>query len=249
LDELVAWTVAQGWQGLECLSGIPGLVGSTPVQNVGAYGQEVADTLVEVEVFDRERGERRTISRAECGFAYRDSALKREPAGTWSRGHLLAAPRRAGLHPLPELQRALGGGEERDLAKVREVVLRLRRAKSMVLGDASDPNRRSAGSFFTNPIVGAAVAEEVARRSGEATMPRWPQPDGRVKLPPLAHRALRHRQGAARGHVGVSSAHALALVAPRRRDDARAAGAGRARRRGGRAALRRPARARARHAG
>jgi len=213
-DELVAWTVAQGWQGLECLSGIPGLVGSTPVQNVGAYGQEVADTLVEVEVFDRERGERRTISRAECGFAYRDSALKRE-AGRYVVSAATFSLRRGAPASIryAELQRALGGGEERDLAKVREVVLRLRRAKSMVLGDASDPNRRSAGSFFTNPIVGAAVAEEVARRSGEATMPRWPQPDGRVKL---AAGWLIERSGIAKGlregHVGVSSAHALALV-------------------------------------
>ncbi|HEY3451390.1 MAG TPA: UDP-N-acetylmuramate dehydrogenase [Myxococcales bacterium] len=212
-DELVGWTVAQGWQGLECLSGIPGLVGSTPVQNVGAYGQEVADTIVEVEAYDRERGERRLLARAECGFGYRDSSLKRAggrfvvSAVTFALRPGAPAPIRYG-----ELQRTLGVAEERDLARVREVVLQLRRGKSMV-HDASDPNRRSAGSFFTNPIVEASVADEVARRSGEASMPRWPQPDGRAKL---AAGWLIERAGIVKGlregHVGVSSAHALALV-------------------------------------
>ncbi|MGC4120279.1 MAG: UDP-N-acetylmuramate dehydrogenase [Myxococcales bacterium] len=212
-DELVAWTVESGWQGLECLAGIPGLVGSTPVQNVGAYGQEVADTLVEVEVFDRERGERRTMPRAECGFAYRDSALKRA-AGRFIVSAVTFALRPNAAAPIryAELQKALGGSEERDVAKVREVVLRLRRSKSMVV-DPSDPNRRSAGSFFTNPIVAAEVADDVARRSGEGTMPRWAQPDGRVKL---AAGWLIERAGIAKGlrmgNVGVSSAHALALV-------------------------------------
>lgn len=212
-DDLVAWTVAQGWQGLECLSGIPGLVGSTPVQNVGAYGQEVADTVAEVEVCDRERCARQALSRAECGFGYRDSMLKRSP------GRFVVTAVTFALRPgapasvrYAELQRALGGSEERDLAKVRDVVLRLRRSKSMVV-DVGDPNRRSAGSFFVNPVVPAAVADEVFRRSGEATMPRWPLPDGRVKLAAgwLIERAG-IQKGLRDGHVGVSSAHALALV-------------------------------------
>lgn len=212
-DDLVAWTVAQGWQGLECLAGIPGLVGSTPVQNVGAYGQEVAETIAEVEVFDRERLVRQVLSRADCGFGYRDSALKRAPkrfvvtAVTFALRPGASAPIR-----YAELQRALGGGEERDLARVRDAVLRLRRSKSMVV-DPSDPDRRSAGSFFVNPIVPAAVADEAFRRSGEASMPRWPQPDGRVKLAAgwLIERAG-IQKGLRDGHVGVSSAHALALV-------------------------------------
>ena len=219
-DELVASTVANGWQGLECLSGIPGLVGATPVQNVGAYGQDVSETIVAVGVVDRQTRRTRALTPAECRFAYRDSALKREPARfvvTWVCFEL-----RPGGPPAlkyAELQRVFAGRAAPSLTEVREAVLVLRRAKSMVL-DPFDPNRRSAGSFFTNPVVAPEVADEVVRRALErglaasaAAVPRWPDEGGRVKL---AAGWLIEKSGIAKGlrhgHVGVSSAHALALV-------------------------------------
>ncbi|MFO0712636.1 MAG: UDP-N-acetylmuramate dehydrogenase [Sandaracinus sp.] len=219
-DDFVATTVQHGWQGLECLSGIPGLVGSTPVQNVGAYGQDVSETIVAVGVLDRATRLPRTLSPEECQFAYRDSALKREPSRyvvTWVCFEL-----RPGAPPAlkyAELQRALSPRESPTLAEVRDTVIALRKKKSMVL-DPLDPNRRSAGSFFTNPIVSAALADEVVRRALErgvvqraAEVPRWPEKDGRVKL---AAGWLIEKSGIAKGlrqgQVGVSSAHALALV-------------------------------------
>lgn len=219
-DAFVATTVQRGWQGLECLSGIPGLVGATPVQNVGAYGQEVADTIAAVGVVDTRTRRSRTLRPDECGFAYRDSALKRDPSRfvvTWVTFEL-----RVGAPPAlryAELQKALASTPSPTLAATRETVIALRRKKSMVL-DTSDPNRRSAGSFFTNPIVSAAVADEVVRRAlaaglarDAAEVPRWPEKDGRVKL---AAGWLIERAGITKGlrdgNVGVSSAHALALV-------------------------------------
>jgi UDP-N-acetylmuramate dehydrogenase len=214
-DDVVAWAVAEGWQGLECLSGIPGLAGATVVQNVGAYGQDVSETVAAVEVIDCETLEPRTLSPAECAFGYRDSVLKRSPgrflvtAVTFRlQPNGLATPRYA------ELARVLGG-QVAGLGPTREAVLALRRSKSMVF-DAHDVNRRSVGSFFTNPVVEAAVASDVVRRAtalGLSTVPRWPQPDGRVKL--AAGWLVEHagvERGLRRGAVGVSSAHALALV-------------------------------------
>lgn len=210
-DELVAETVARGLAGLECLSGIPGLVGATPIQNVGAYGQEVSDTIVAVRVCDPSGGRQWWIEAADCAFSYRDSAFKSGDL----RDLVIVAVRfalRPGGAPAirhAELERALGHGS-RTLATVRQTVLALRRAKSMVIA-ADDPNRRSAGSFFTNPIVPAAFAERLA--ATHPTMPRWPQPDGRVKL--AAGWLIEQSgicKGLRRGPVGVSSRHALALV-------------------------------------
>jgi UDP-N-acetylmuramate dehydrogenase len=214
-DDLVAWTVGEGWQGLECLSGIPGLVGATPIQNVGAYGQEVSETVTAVEAWDLRRGEQVTLSAADCAFGYRDSALKRSA----ERFVVLKVTftLRAGAVPslrYGELSRALAD-EAPTLARVREAVLGLRRSKSMVY-DPLDPNRRSAGSFFMNPVVDAATAALVAQRAlaqGLGAAPAWPQADGRVKLAAgwLIERAGLSR-GLRRGAVGLSSAHALALV-------------------------------------
>lgn len=219
-DELVALTVERGWQGLECLSGIPGRVGATPIQNVGAYGQEVADTVVAVGVIDRKDRRPRTLGPTELAFGYRDSALKRAPERyvvTWVRFELRVGGRVQIRYA--ELARALTDRAQPSLDEVRRAVLSLRRAKSMVL-DPRDPNRRSAGSFFMNPIVAPDVAENVVARaiaSGIASapddVPRWMQPDGRVKL---AAAWLIERAGFAKGtrigNVGLSSAHALALV-------------------------------------
>lgn len=208
-DGLVERTVREGWQGLECLSGIPGLVGATPVQNVGAYGQEVADTLTSVEVFDTVTGTVRTLQHADCGFSYRDSVLKRTGRSVVLRVRFRL--QRGGLPALRhgELSTALGGAPT-DLGQVRESVLCLRRSKSMVL-DAADPNRRSVGSFFTNPIVEASVAARVREQWPKA--PAWPQADGRVKL--AAGWLIENAgiaKGTTRGAVGVSTRHALALV-------------------------------------
>jgi UDP-N-acetylmuramate dehydrogenase len=217
-DALVAEAVGRGLGGLECLSGIPGLVGATPIQNVGAYGQEVAETIRAVRVLERGAWKTRDLSPAECGFGYRDSAFKRDPA----RFVVLAVTfgLRSGAAPTlryRELAEHLAKEPHPGLADARAAVLALRARKSMVIA-AGDPNRRSVGSFFTNPILDARQADAVAARAvadgaGGGSMPRWPAPDGRVKLSAgwLIERAG-IAKGLRRGPVGVSSAHALALV-------------------------------------
>jgi len=222
-DALVAFAVERGWAGLECLSGIPGLVGATPIQNVGAYGQEVSDTLVSVRALDCATGRSVTLPARECGFAYRDSRFK---SGEPGRFVVLAvtyrlAPGGAPTARYADLERHLAGrGRAPTLAEVRAAVLAIRRAKSMVL-DPDDENRRSCGSFFTNPVVTPAAADRVAALAGDPAMPRWPQPDGRVKLSAawLIERAG-FRRGCTDGPVGLSTRHALALVT---RDGARTA--------------------------
>jgi len=218
-DALVERTVAAAWAGLQCLSGIPGRVGATPVQTVGAYGQEVSETLRSVRVFDRETLELRTLDASECELAYRDSMFKRDP----ERFVVLAVtfalvPEGAPTVRYAELERVLGPAG-RDLSTVRDTVLALRRAKSMVL-DPDDPNRRSAGSFFTNPIVDRERADALVERAVREGLvptpdqvPRWPMGPEKTKL---AAGWLIERAGIAkglrRGRVGISSKHALALV-------------------------------------
>jgi UDP-N-acetylmuramate dehydrogenase len=207
-DELVAFTVDAGLAGVEALSGIPGSTGATPVQNVGAYGQEVAQTITAVRVWDRAEKTEQVLAPAECGFAYRDSRLKREA------GRYVVLDVTFELRPGPlsmpvgyaELARTLGVevGQPAPLAEVREAVLGLRRGKGMVL-DAGDPDSRSAGSFFTNPIVPASPAVE--------DCPSWPAGDGLVKL--SAAWLVQHAgfgRGTRDGHVGTSSKHSLALT-------------------------------------
>src|SRR5499427_3223615 len=185
-DEFVGMTVSAGWAGLECLSGIPGLVGATPIQNVGAYGQDVRDTFTRLRAFDRRTGQIVTLSPAECELSYRDSVFKsREPERyiVLDVGYRLV-PGGAPLVRYAELVQDLArrGIRAPSLAEVRRSVLDIRRAKSMVL-PADDENGRSCGSFFVNPIVPSAEAERIeARAGGQASMPRWSEPDGRVKL-------------------------------------------------------------------
>lgn len=209
-DGLVSRCVARGLAGVECLAGIPGRVGATPIQNVGAYGQEVAETIRSVRVLDRATLEVATLAPEECAFAYRDSFFRRNP----ERYVVLAvtfelSPGGAATIRHAELARSLG--EAPTLERVRDAVVALRRQKSMVI-DPSDENRRSAGSFFTNPIVDRAVAERIAIAS-PVPVPRWPAGDGRVKLAAgwLVEQAGMGK-GTRRGAVGISSAHALALV-------------------------------------
>lgn len=212
-DGLVAEAVARGLAGLECLSGIPGLAGATPIQNVGAYGQEVADTIRTVRVLDRATLQVRELDAIACAFGYRDSRFKREPAAFIVLGVTFALrPGGAPAVRYPELAAALAATAAPTLADVRAAVLALRARKSMVLR-ADDPNRRSAGSFFTNPIVDTATADQVARRADSAQMPRFAAGPGRVKLSAgwLIEQAG-FTKGTRRGAVGISTAHALALV-------------------------------------
>jgi UDP-N-acetylmuramate dehydrogenase len=222
-DGLVAAAVDQGWAGVECLSGIPGLVGATPIQNVGAYGQEVGETVSRVEALDLGTGRVERLTSAQCGFAYRDSRFKSADKGRFIVLRVTYALRPGGPPAVryAELARSL---EERglgapSLAEVREAVIGLRRRKSMVL-DPEDPNARSVGSFFMNPIVPAAVADEletVLRRDGILRdgehPPRFPAGGGRVKLSAawLIERAGLAK-GYQRGNVGLSSRHTLAIV-------------------------------------
>ncbi len=216
-DDLVRRAVAQGWAGFECLAGIPGLVGATPIQNVGAYGQEVSDTVTEVRALDTREGAIVTLAGRDCGFAYRDSRFKSGEPGRWVVLSVSYRLRPGGPPTLryADVEKHLAGRGlvTPTLADVRESVLAIRRAKSMVLDDPRDPNRRSCGSFFTNPIVAAAELGEIERRVGDPAMPRWPQPDGRVKL---SAAWLIERAGFKRGHrhgtVGLSTRHALAIV-------------------------------------
>ena len=218
-DEFVAWTVRHGLAGLECLSGIPGRVGAAPIQNIGAYGQEIAEFVETVHAVDLTTGGARDLDAAECGFGYRDSRFK----GEWDGRYLvvgLTLRLRPGGEPTvayAELERRLTeSGSPRTVAAVRDTVLEIRRGKSMVI-DPDDPNRRSAGSFFTNPVVDGTTLEQVLDRARladpHAEVPRWEIAPGRTKI---AAAWLIERSGFAKGHVhgraGLSSRHVLALV-------------------------------------
>jgi UDP-N-acetylmuramate dehydrogenase len=223
-DTLVQGAVERGWTGVECLSGIPGTVGGTPIQNVGAYGQEIAETLVSVVCLDRETLERRTFTARDCAFGYRDSRFKRGDRERYVVFEVTLRLERdqAPRIRYPELERAVAGlgglepvapGEAVRL--VRQAVLALRRSKSMVL-DPADPNTRSAGSFFTNPVLSPAVFAELEQRW--KGIPSFPA-DGGVKVPAawLVEQAGfpkgYHRGGSGLGPgAGISTRHALALV-------------------------------------
>ena len=215
-DGLVEQCVADGLAGVECLSGIPGSVGATPIQNVGAYGQDVSETITRVRVLDRRSGEVAPMSPEECGFTYRSSVFKRDP-GHWvvlAVSFALRESERSGPIEYAELARALGieVGETAPLADVREAVLALRRGKGMVV-DPDDPDSVSAGSFFTNPILDADAFARLEQRAPER-VPRWPEPDGRIKT--SAAWLIQHA-GFARGHgdpetIAISSKHTLALT-------------------------------------
>ena len=222
-DPLVERAVSAGWAGLECLSGIPGLVGATPMQNVGAYGQDVSETVTRVRALDLTAGRVVDLSAEDCRFGYRDSRFKREDRGRYV---ILAVSYRLRAGGAPsvryaDLERHLAaqGIAAPSLADARRAVIDVRRRKSMVI-DPEDPNRRSVGSFFTNPVVPAAEAERIeasARRDGTLAaaekMPAYAAPGGAVKLSAawLIERAGLHR-GYRRGHAGISTNHTLAIV-------------------------------------
>lgn len=232
-DDVVAYAVEHELVGVEALSGIPGSTGATPVQNVGAYGQEVAQTVAQVRVWDRGRERVRTLPYVTLAFGYRTSLLKRslradpqDPAAPWGptpRYVVLDVTFQLRLGALgapvvyPELARALdvGVGERAPLADVRAAVLALRARKGMVL-DAADHDTWSAGSFFTNPVVAAAAAGTLP-----ADAPRWPLEDGSVKTSAawlIEHAGFGKGYGAP-GPASLSTKHTLALT---NRGDARA---------------------------
>lgn len=206
-DEFVAAMVAEGRRGIEALAGIPGSVGATPIQNVGAYGQEVAESIAGMRVLDRASGEITTWPAERAWFGYRDSRFKRNPAD-----HVVLAV----AFDLPvgssapiryaELARTLGVqvGESVPVADVRAAVLDLRRGKGMVL-DPADADTRSVGSFFTNPFV-----DQVPEGA-----PGWPQPDGRHKTSAawlIEHAGIHKGFRLPGSDVAVSSKHTLALT-------------------------------------
>ncbi|MDP3274741.1 MAG: UDP-N-acetylmuramate dehydrogenase [Deltaproteobacteria bacterium] len=222
-DDFVARCVARGWAGIECLSGIPGSVGATPIQNVGAYGQEVSQRITELRVWSPSEQIIKQIDASACEFAYRDSALKR---GVLAGCIVLSVTFELTRDGAPtvryaELAQALAarGLSEPTLADVRALVISLRQSKSMVIRE-DDPNRRSVGSFFTNPIVSPEKAAQVSMRAlsrGLATterpMPQWLAAQEQVKL---SAAWLIERAGCARGErvgsMGLSSKHTLAIV-------------------------------------
>jgi len=211
-DALVAACVARDLAGLECLAGIPGRVGATPIQNVGAYGQEVAAVIEQVTVLDRRDLTTVVLTGAECGFGYRDSRFKRADAGRFVVLEVAfrLAPGGAPRLAYPELIAALSSATP-SLAQVRDAVLALRARKGMVL-DAADPDTRSCGSFFMNPVVDAATHAALRDDAG-APAPAFAAGAGQVKVPAawLIERAG-FAKGTARGAVGLSTKHPLALV-------------------------------------
>lgn len=217
-DDVVSYTIDQEWAGLEALSGIPGLVGATPIQNVGAYGQEVSQTLARVRTWDRQKGAFATFVADQCGFGYRDSIFKQSRAPGQATGRYVVLEtwfqfRLASLsEPVRYAQLAAVLGVELGARvparEVRQAVLELRAAKGMVL-DPADHDTWSAGSFFTNPILDATVADQLP-----ADAPRFVQSDGRVKT---SAAWLIDHAGFAKGFPGsgearLSSKHVLALT-------------------------------------
>ena len=213
-DAVVSDCVGRGLAGLECLSGIPGTVGGTPIQNVGAYGQDVADSIDHVTAYDRQTCAVTRLTGVDCGFAYRTSRFKGADAGRFV---ILGVTYR--LRPgsptstYPDIVDHLSrtGVSSPDVADVRNAVLAVRRRKGMVI-DQSDPDTRSVGSFFMNPLVGHADRDRVAEVAG-AQPPAFAAGSERLKLPAawLIERAG-FRRGDGDGKVGISTKHTLALI-------------------------------------
>lgn len=210
-DDVVARAVSADLAGIECLSGIPGLSGATPVQNVGAYGQEISQCLRRLRVFDRDTSMTHELDAADCQFGYRDSVFKQHP-GRWVVLELTLTLS-TGIPAIPcygELTRTLAEIRSPSVASIRAKVLELRRRKSMVI-DPANPHSQSAGSFFMNPVVTEAQRTIITDEAGMAP-PSFPTASG-FKVPAgwLIEQAGFVR-GTRRGPVGLSPDHALAIV-------------------------------------
>jgi UDP-N-acetylmuramate dehydrogenase len=218
-DQFVALTVSKNYAGLECMSGIPGAVGGTPVQNVGAYGQDVSQTITRVRVLDQLTGEIRELSNGECEFGYRTSIFNTREGGRYivlRVGYDLRANGSPTIH-YADLEKFFSNASTPPtLDQVRRAVLQIRHSKAMVLLEG-DENSRSVGSFFKNPVVSRSVAARVERlaqqRALNTNLPVYPAADGQVKLPAawLVEQSG-FLKGYTRGSVGISRKHALAFV-------------------------------------
>ncbi len=212
-DPFVEAMVDQGLAGIECMSGIPGYIGGTPVQNVGAYGQEVSETIVSVRCYDRTTRQIIELGNDQCGFSYRRSIFN-----TTERDRYVVLTVRYRLKPggspklgYADLIEAVGPDAEPTLSQVREAVLAIRRRKSMVI-DPADINSRSAGSFFKNPIITEAAFAEL-QGVVNSKVPGFPVANAHVKVPAawLIEKAG-FQKGHRHGSVGISESHSLALV-------------------------------------
>jgi UDP-N-acetylmuramate dehydrogenase len=216
-DDCIEHALGANCAGVECLAGIPGTVGGTPVQNVGAYGQEVASVVERVRAFDRVAQQFAEFANAECGFAYRKSRFNSTDRGRYVVTRVDYRLRRNGAPTLTyaELRAHFSGPEKTPtLAEVTEVVRGIRKSKGMLLVEG-DPDCRSAGSFFKNPSVVPEVAERIKQMAADSGVPLrvFPVEGGMVKIP--AARLIEQagfRKGFALGAAGISSRHTLALV-------------------------------------
>lgn len=213
-DAFVAHCVGKDLAGLECLSGIPGFVGATPIQNVGAYGQEVAETITSVRVLDRETSKIKTMSNAECNFAYRSSIFNTTHKGKFI---VLSVTFSLTENGAPSLRYADikkyfdGNSKAPTLGEVRKAVIEIRARKSMVI-DAADPNSRSAGSFFKNPVVGVSQFDVIAAKF-DGDVPHFPAGENQVKIPAAwLIEQSGFQKGYIKGNAGLSANHTLALI-------------------------------------
>jgi UDP-N-acetylmuramate dehydrogenase len=213
-DHFVALTVARNCAGVETLSGIPGTVGGTPVQNVGAYGQEVAETITSVRVLELPTMQVRDLGNAECGFAYRTSIFNSSERGRYIvlRVTFALTPGGAARIAYADLKKYFPDGSQPTLQQVRDAVREIRLSKAMLIVP-NDDDCRSAGSFFKNPIVETAKYDEVAARVNGNPPPKYPASNGKVKLSAawLVEQSG-FRKGLSRGPVGISRRHSLAIV-------------------------------------
>lgn len=209
-DKFVEISIEKGFADLESLSGIPGTVGGAPIQNIGAYGHEVSETIARVKTYDRSKGEVKTFTNAECKFSYRNSIFKEQPG----KYVILTVTfqLRKGAQSLPiayaELAKQLSVniGDQVEVTKVRQAVLKLRASKGMLINLENEIN--SAGSFFVNPILSKSAADKLP-----ADAPRWPQNDGKVKT---SAAWLMEHSGVVKGEklagAQISNKHVLALT-------------------------------------
>lgn len=216
-DAFVAWAVSRNFQGIECLAGIPGQVGATPIQNVGAYGQEVADVIRSVTVIDMQSDAVLSLDARECDFAYRHSRFNSVDTGRFVVTDVRFALKDHGEPCLayPEVRRAALDAGAYELWHVADLVRAIRKRKGMVVSP-DDPDSRSAGSFFRNPIVDSAIAERLTAEFESETVPRWDVGTAGVSVK-LSAAWLMERAGLHRGmelapNVRLSNKHVLALV-------------------------------------
>jgi UDP-N-acetylmuramate dehydrogenase len=215
-DAFVAYTVRHNCAGIECLSGIPGTVGGTPVQNVGAYGQEVSDTIESVLVLDLHDNQVHELSTDACGFAYRTSTFNSSERDRFIvlRVNYTLVPGGAPHIEYADLKRHFAEKASPTLAETREAVRQIRASKAMLI-QPGDPDSRSAGSFFKNPIVSEDEYLEISRRAADRNLqiPSYPALDAQRKI--SAAWLVEHSgfsKGYSRGPVGISSKHALAII-------------------------------------